>query len=169
MKQEIPNNEWRVQKHLGQKERWWGREKERERKELWPIFWYFSVLWPLYSVQPDVRTPDLQHITVMGPSMARTSLTTFIKCYCLLNTFQITLIYNMSLHYLITLLKIFSKNPSDTMGFSNPYTVNVWKCEAKTSSALRPGLCTIILSKSCAIFHFCKMVLTEILNMIFLI
>jgi hypothetical protein len=63
----------------------------------------------------------------MGPSMARASLTTFTKCYCLTNTSQITLTYNTSLHYLITLLEIFSKNLSDTMGFSNHYTVNMFE------------------------------------------
>ena len=63
----------------------------------------------------------------MGPSMERASLTTFTNYYCLLNTFQITLIHNMSLHYLITLLESFSKNPFNTMGFSNYYTVNMFE------------------------------------------
>jgi hypothetical protein len=63
----------------------------------------------------------------MGASMERALLTTFTNCYCLLNTFQITLIYNKSLHYLITLLESFSKNPFDTMGFSNYYTVNAFE------------------------------------------
>ena len=108
-----------------------GRERERERETGRSCDQSFgsSLCSVLSSLRCRARSENawLQQITLTGPSIGRASLTTCTNCYCLLNTFQITLIHNMSLHYLITLLEIFSKNPFDTIGFSNYCTVNMFE------------------------------------------